>query len=116
MFPIEYRDELFDMTEYASVNKKKIHPNLGLRIATIKHTDWQYEKEWRYAFDVEKCMVATNGLFDQKLIFPVVSAVYMGNEIEKAHEDELVKICYEKGIPLREMQLGFKGVVFTEKL
>ena len=115
MFPVEYRDELFDMSEYASVYRKKIHPDLGLRIAICKHSDWQYEKEWRYAFDVEKCMDITNGLFDQKVIFPAVSAVYMGYNIDKVHEDKLAEICSERGIPLKKMQLGLNGVDFTNR-
>ena len=116
MFPVLYADDLFNVTKYTSISPRSAIHDLGVRIAIQKHTDWQYEKEWRIAADLEKCQEETEGRFDQTISFPFISAIYMGKEINDMHEKRLQAISQEMRIPLSKMALGLKGVEFTEKL
>lgn len=98
MFPVVYRDEVFDATEcMILVNTPKFN-NIHLnRAALIKGKDWSYEEEWRLVF--------ANGLLDkpQPWKMPIPTAVYLGSHILPADEATLKEICSNKGISMFKM-------------
>jgi len=116
IFPIKYSRELVpDMTEYNLLYDKKYHPDMLKRIALHKHIDWEYEREWRFAFDIEMCKQATQDMFDNKMKLPCISAVYMGKDISAQHKECLLNITNKMKMPLFYMKFGLKGIEFIRE-
>lgn len=71
----------------------------------IKREEYSVEEEWRVLSS------------EQKIAFPLISAVYMGYKISDEHEQRLKIICKKKNIPLYKQEfnpiigkMGFKLV------
>jgi hypothetical protein len=103
MFPVEYADSIFDVTDYFYSDNPLKKSLFGIRAVVRKHNDWSYENEWRY--------IALNDK-EEVLPFPAISAVYMGHNICESNEKLLHKIVQEQNIKLYKMKLGKKGIYF----
>ncbi|AQH05248.1 hypothetical protein A9R05_40130 (plasmid) [Burkholderia sp. KK1] len=104
MYPVIYRDEPFDATDYLlrHPTRNRLHLNMA---ALIKSTDWSYEREWRLIF--------SNGILARPgpVKMPKPKAVYLGSHIGKDHETEVVHICKGKKIPVYKMQHSLDSFV-----
>lgn len=56
-----------------------------------KSSEWEYEKEWRFVY-------AKGDSENSILTIPVVSAVYLGCEVEDVHKKEVLEIAKKKNI------------------
>ena len=104
MFPVNYISNMLDSTEIFTDNN-----NIGFdtKIAMHKHSDWGYEKEWRF--------IIGNGIVSDEnanFKFPSITAIYMGYKICVRNENILSNIAREKNIPLFKMTIKNGGVEF----
>lgn len=102
LYPVIYRNELFDVTKYLlKAAERKSFNNLFGTIATIhKSPDWSYENEWRF--------VAALGesLPDQNCPMPPPSSICIGSRMSMADKELLVELARSKGIPIQQMSLS----------
>lgn len=82
---LEYQHEkmigkpLSDISEYEQeVNKQLLY----------KREEYRYEEEWRIVLPQGK---------ENKISFPLITAVYMGMNISKTSEEKVLRICRRKG-------------------
>ena len=117
-FPIQYTDERLDITSFmksyaemvASEVDKQIAEGkkiigltdlsliyIDLFLCNIKHSTWQYEKEFR-------CTIGA-----QAKTAPYVNAnpkaIYIGMNCCKKHKEKLIKIAKELSVPIYQMRL-----------
>jgi hypothetical protein len=96
---ISENDELRHLRKVVYVNKRPqinlMNPN-GVEIFTIKHTNWEYESEWRMIlpFTDASEMIHNNKypiyLFD----FPAssISSIILGSKMEDSHKEKIKSI------------------------
>lgn len=91
LWPVFYREELFDISKYL----KRIRSNLiPILPALHKALDWQYEKEWR--------LIVPGNEFES-LTMPRPKAIYLGSNVNPCIEKELKEIAFERRINLYKM-------------
>lgn len=91
LWPVFYRDKLFDLSRYFSRISSSLIPLLP---ALHKAIDWKYEKEWRL-------IVPGNG--EESLSMPSPKALYLGSKCCPKIEEEITAIAIEKKIKLFRM-------------
>lgn len=91
LWPVFYRERLFDITKYLTRIRTNLIPILP---ALHKALDWKYEKEWRLIIP---------GSEGENLILPRPKAIYMGSKINPCIEKELKEIAFERKIRLYRM-------------
>jgi len=94
LFPVIYRDEVFDLTDYAlAVASGGPRSEAAPKLAALqKARDWAYEKEWRF---IAPPAVAPRG----PLKLPLPKAVYLGLQIDLQNETRLRAIADKKCVP-----------------
>lgn len=97
MLPVIYRDKLFDLTPYQDMNK--FNCLMSSYITMIKSTEWQYEREWRFAISW-----GPNAEPFARAV-PTPTAVYLGAKISKKDEQNIIAIAKEKSIPVYKMKM-----------
>jgi len=91
LWPVFYREKLFDISKYL----KKVRSNLiPLLPALHKAMDWKYEKEWRLIVPGGEC---------ESIAMPRPKAIYMGSNVCPKIEEDLTEIAYERKIKLYRM-------------
>lgn len=84
IFPVIYSKTLPDIVDMSLKNKKKYSS------IYTKSLDWKYEKEWRFIL-----IGASEG---ENLRINKPKAIYLGCNIDKRLEEDLIKICKDKEI------------------
>ena len=130
-FPVQYTDQRLDITSYLkkyaemvesavdihiAQGKKKILIDdlsivyLQLYLCNIKHSSWQYEKEFR----------CTTGAQAEGMpyIDAVPKAIYIGMNCTQQHRNELIAVARNLSIPVYQMSLAELSENYTleEKL
>lgn len=91
LWPVFYREKLFDISKYFSRVSSNLIPLLP---ALHKAVDWKYEKEWRL-------VVPGNG--ETNLAMPSPKAIYLGSKCCARIESDLTSIASERKIKLFRM-------------
>lgn len=97
LFPVNYKDNFIDVVKEFH---NKTLPNdiaLYMLVATHKHIDWNYEKEWRIIVPnlVLKCDEKSLGCLHS---FNKPSRIILGCKIHPIAEKNVLKCCEENGI------------------
>lgn len=97
-FPVFYSKKLRDATRYLARTDMADFNNLfGQFMCLIKHSDWEYEKEWRIVHAIGPSHA------NAELNMPDPSAIILGSQVEKKHEDEMRTFCKARSIRLKRM-------------
>ena len=91
LWPVFYRENLFDLRKYLPRIRSSLIPILP---ALHKALDWKYEKEWRLIIP---------GKDGVNLTMPRPRAIYMGSKVNPCLEKELTEIAFERKIKLFRM-------------
>lgn len=78
---------------------------LVLKCLLTKSEDWSYEKEWRIFSEVPNTETSHFG----KICNLKPTALYIGSKTERTKEEELYRLCQQKGIPCYKMILSYHG-------
>lgn len=102
LLPIFYTDERVDLSSYNAAirqNKDLIHRPYIRRAALTKELKWEEEQEWRiiYPDEPQKPGVNCSGI--------PISCVYIGHMATDETVKRVTKICAQKNIPVKRMQL-----------
>lgn len=102
LYPVIYRQELFDSTQYhLQIASGENRNNLfGIIAAIHKSFDWSYENEWRFVLPMSKSSP------DKNYSMPKPSAVYAGSRIKPRNLVRLSRIAADKKIPIYQMRLS----------
>ncbi|MBA2858331.1 hypothetical protein HNP93_001032 [Methanococcus maripaludis] len=98
LFPIIYREELFDLVPHLLRNDNP-NPLIEIYLAMFKEISWSYEHEWRIIFPEH----FEYGSGPKK--GPVITAIYMGSNITESNKKKLIKIAKEKDIHIYQMEI-----------
>ena len=100
LWPVFYKDNLFDITPYVEENIKgdKNGRLLNTYASILKSKDWSYEKEWRLILNKKDYK---NGF---SLSFPKPVAIYLGEKIRMHNKSRLKNIAFKKNIPIYQMR------------
>lgn len=125
VLPVRYSPERIDATDlvfyclaYKLSSEYHMHSELKdvllpTKILTNKTMDWKYEKEWRIfkqdppELDFEKEYKGGHQVILKKL----PTAVYLGCEIDRKHQETLCNIAREKRIPVYKMYYNTTDLV-----
>lgn len=118
-FPIKYVERKKDFEQIKS-NESFVHNNITFEPLLKKSYDWNYEKEWRIIIykPIFRDMIETmakDGKIKKYLKFIQPSKVYLGLNIENTYENEILKICKEKGIEVCKMEIDNTDYNFKYK-
>lgn len=107
MYPVIYTSELPNIYNQIT-NFEPKYVNLFTWVALHKKLEWQYENEWRLIF---------SGIYqeDTNCSFPVISAIYLGNKIEKENREELIKLARKMNIDIYNMVLKNNAISFIKE-
>ena len=99
LYPIIYRDNLLDATEYLKPidQKSRFNNTIGLYASIVKSTEWAYEREWR--------LVMPFGIFKEEVAWrnmPLPKAVFLGARIQDKHRNEIGNIFQGKNFPIMQ--------------
>ena len=101
LYPVIYRDDLFDVTEYVENAKNNELNILYLTQASLyKSIEWSYENEWRLIF--------SHGVIEEESTYYMgkPKAVYLGSKIGKNECEIITEILKRKGIPYYQMKIS----------
>lgn len=105
-FKVTYRKNLPKVSLYSIFEWWFLTTVCGQKYDATKLTEDIYRqlflKKKEYAGEEEWRLIAKQN----RISFPVVSAVYMGYKIDTENEDKLKQICFEKGIPLYKQRFA----------
>ena len=111
VYPVNYVDELSDMTELFISKDIGVAALTGAIAALHKSSEWSYEKEWRFIFPFGSSQIPFN------MIAPRVKAIYLGMKINDKNKNLIIKIAKQKKIAVYEAhflsqsyQLGFQRI------
>lgn len=125
-FPVQYTDQRLDITSYLkkyaemvestvdnhiAQGKKKILINdlsivyMQLYLCNIKHSSWQYEKEFRCTTGAQ-----AKGM---PYIDAMPTAIYIGMNCSQQHRSELVAVARSLSIPVYQMNLAVLSENYT---
>ena len=93
LFPVIYRDEIFDST-YLADRLEGLNAMYFMKMALVKSLDWSYEREWRLI--VQKKAASPYKM--QKL-----KSIYLGLNISKENKEKITKLCKKKSINVFQM-------------
>jgi len=96
---ISVSDELRHLRKVSYVNKRPqvnlMNPN-GVGIFTIKHTDWEYESEWRMILPFSDAAEIIHNDKYPIYLFDVpassISLIILGSKMEDSHKEEIKSI------------------------
>ncbi|WP_339483748.1 DUF2971 domain-containing protein [Pseudomonas sp. RL_5y_Pfl2_73] len=91
LWPVFYREKLFDISKYLTRNGSSLIPLLPVLHKAI---DWKYEKEWRLVIP---------GNEGESISMPRPKAIYMGSNVCPRVEEDLTTIAVERRIKLYRM-------------
>lgn len=91
LWPVFYREKLFDISDFLTRIRSNLIPLLP---ALHKAIDWKYEKEWR--------LIAPGGE-GENISMPRPKAIYMGSNVCPRIEEDLTEIATERRIKLYRM-------------
>ena len=114
IFPVSYLEEKppFDVEPYFQLAVKSFYGEemptellLSIEIELNKqllrkHLDYDFEKEWRFTIK-HTC--------GQTLLFPFVSAIYLGKDITKENETRLFEIAAKLNVKVYKQKMSFFG-------
>jgi len=98
LFPINYTDKLFNITEYYNYPSADRNINYLLQGITTKSKEWTYEREWRLIQRGE----LSGGI---KFPMPMPKAIYLGAKISSENLRNMKYIAKKKNIELYKMEL-----------
>lgn len=103
LLPIIYSDKRPDLTDriltsdYIATLESSNEINDEIMYELLhKSKDWEYEKEWR--------IFCTDN--EETLHIPLISAIYLGVNMENDVKDRLLEIARKKKIPVYQMKLS----------
>lgn len=128
LFPVIYTNDIFSIDEYLKSSTKGfgnvmsdyltgIDPNdilsglelpgsderfnnmLTIYAGVNKFQGWEYEKEWRYVFPLEKRITEVH------INVPKPTAIYLGAMISEKNKEIILKIGAERNIGIYQMQM-----------
>ncbi|MBB6068183.1 DUF2971 domain-containing protein [Methanococcus maripaludis] len=97
LFPVLYREELFDIVPYGLKNDD-LNPLIEIYLAMFKEISWKYEQEWRLIFPMGK-----SESFSRR--GPTISAIYLGAKIDEENKQKLIEIARAKDIDVYQMEI-----------
>lgn len=104
LYPVVYSTQLYDLTRYAvklvGPDRSKFNPISPLLGVLHKFDGWKYEEEWRLVSITQAPTDAHNRPV------PTPSRIFFGSRMEAAKEEELLAICEQKGVEMRQMRLA----------
>ena len=105
LFPVIYTDKLVDLTsfrEQAIWDYDNVNLNCYIHPVMNKSTQWEYEKEWRFASGPGAKLQYSG--YNYKFFPP--KAIYLGTNISGQDRLMLIDIAKEKGIPIFQMHMS----------
>jgi hypothetical protein len=97
-FPVFYTNKLRDATRYIARTDMDDFNNLfGQYMCLIKHSQWEYEKEWR----IVHAIGPSHANFE--LAMPKPAAIILGSQVKKSDEDGMRELCRAREIPLKRL-------------
>lgn len=99
LLPVVYQHNYLK-AENLDLTKPTAPFELALRSVVTKSIEWRYEQEWRV---VRTCQ-SNIDKSEHTIKFPKPTAVYLGCNADCNVENEILKICNQKQIPVYKMQ------------
>lgn len=103
LFPIIYKNKLFNATPYIKkwMDSNEFNPFLPLLASIHKAKEWEYEAEWRLIHD------EPNRLNQVKLFeMPIPSKIILGANVEEQNKSKIQSIAEEQDIPIAKMEVA----------
>lgn len=110
LVPVIYRNSPIDLTDYF-LKSDNFNNLISIYFSMIKHTDWNYEKEWRLVVPGGEEF----GTFNQDS--GRIKSIYLGNKMKDEEKALLVSIAKIRSIEVYELKLNeFNYEIGFEKL
>ena len=94
LYPVIYQNNFYDSSDHLiSQIEKSTYNNLYPLISgATKSEDWEYEKEWRFIFNIGESFEKQN--------YPMncQTKVFLGSRISQEKRNRIISICNSKGI------------------
>ncbi|HAR63410.1 MAG TPA: hypothetical protein DCS13_08105 [Candidatus Margulisbacteria bacterium] len=110
LFPVIYRQKLFDATRYSSkIRGGEFNNYFGVLAAMTKAIEWSYEKEWRFILP----MGEVNELL--YLFPPSPAKIYLGANTSEENTKIVLDIAQRKNIEVHKMLMKTYEFSLTSK-
>ncbi len=115
LHPVQYKENLFDLTDFvlANIGNKDINELQRIVPALTKNIAWDYEREWRLLAESGNLPIKQKELDNGGVLInmPKPSAIYKGERFDKNSQraeslqraKKLDSLCKSKNIPMYEM-------------
>lgn len=99
IYPTHYTNEVFDMNSCIKSGLDLF--SMAILSSINKHTDWQYEIEWR-------SFLWNRAIITQKIPAPIPTGIYFGakSDISNRNTRQAVDFCLDNRIDMYQMKLA----------
>lgn len=94
LYPVIYQENLYDSTDHLinNISNKNFNNLYPIISGSTKSMDWEYEKEWRFIFNIGDSFEKQNYQMDCQ------SRVFLGSRMPQEFKDKILSICQTKKI------------------